>query len=194
VRLRLALAALVPVVVALGGMSTAQAAPTVGDTPVNHGSCVSEAPQHGAQGGRSGAARSTSSCTVPLRCVENEDTPGTVTRHSATNTVTVAGSGADSAGSDLTCATSIAVTTGDTVTFDYTGVDACGGGVPRVYVVIAGKYYNTHDDNPDCLPGTVSYSIPVSGTITEVGFVYDRQDTGSVTYSNTAIDGVPLNI
>ena len=191
-RHRLVLAALVPVVVALGGMSTASAAPWAG-TPTNHGQCVSESPQ----GSRSVTAKSKDSCTLPLRCEENEDTPNTVTRDSAKNTVTVAGSGAGSAGSNLACATNIAVSAGDTITFDYdvTGApDVCGGGVPRVYVVIGGTYYNTHDDNPGCLPGEVTYVIPVSGTVTEVGFVYDRGDSGSVTYSNTKIGGVALNI
>ena len=195
-RHRLVLAALVPAVVALGGMSAASAAPmsgTSGGTAANHGQCVSESPQ----GSRSVTARSKGSCTVPLRCEENEDTPNTVTRDSANNTVTVAGSGPGSAGSNLACATDIAVTAGDTVTFDYdvTGApDVCGGGVPRIYVLIAGTYYNTQDGNLGCLPGTVTYAIPVSGTITEVGFVYDRGDTASVTYSNTKIDGVALNI
>ena len=191
-RHRLALAALVPVVLALGGMGTAQAAPSAG-TAVNHGSCVSES----SQGARSAAARSTDSCTVPLRCEENEDTPGAVTRDSKNNAVTVAGSGPGSDGSNLACATNIQVSAGDTVTFDYdvTGApDVCGGGVPRVYVLIAGTYYNTHDGNVGCLPGTVTYSVPKSGTITEVAFIYDRGDAFSVTYSNTKIDGVTLNI
>jgi hypothetical protein len=34
----------------------------------------------------------------------------------------------------------------------------------------------------------------VTGTVTQVGFVYDRGDTGSVTYSDATIGGVTLNI
>ena len=56
-RHRLALAALVPVVVALGGMGTAQAAPTSGDKPTNHGQCVSSHSQTEGKGGRSAIAK-----------------------------------------------------------------------------------------------------------------------------------------
>jgi hypothetical protein len=34
----------------------------------------------------------------------------------------------------------------------------------------------------------------VSGTVTEIGFVYDRGDAGSVTYSKATVGGVTLNI
>ena len=201
-RKRLALLVLTPLVLTLGGPSTASAAPTSGAPANAHGQCVAESAKSGGAGGRSTIARKKGTCTPPLRCTETEAEPGTVTRNSRKNTVTVAGSGPGSAGSNLACATRIAVSTGDTVTFDYdiTGApDVCGGGVPRIYVLIDGKHYNTHDDdagvpNPDCLPGKVTYEIPVNGTITEVGFVYDRGDNFSVTYSNTKIDGVTLNI
>ncbi len=41
---------------------------------------------------------------------------------------------------------------------------------------------------------TVTYTIPVSGTVTRVGFVYDRGDFGSVTYGNAAVGNVVLDI
>ncbi len=41
---------------------------------------------------------------------------------------------------------------------------------------------------------TITYTFPVTGTVTEIGFVYDRGDNGSVTYSNATIGGVALNI
>jgi hypothetical protein len=133
-------------------------------------------------------------------CTENEDTPGTVTRNARENTVTITGSGPGSLGSALQCATDIRVTAGDTVSFSYElaeGTDPCGGGVPRLFVVIDGQYYNTFDGDPDCSEAngnTITYAVPVSGTVTEVGFVYDRGDFGSVTYSNATVGGVALNI
>jgi hypothetical protein len=208
VRQRFVLAALVPVVVALGGIGTASAAPTAGDTPVNHGQCVKESPQPTGKGGRSAAAKSKVPCTppTPLTCIENEDTPGTVTRDSANNTVTISGSGGTpeepSAGSSFECATDIAVTAGQTISFSYTlgaGTSPCGGGVPRVFVLFADgtTSENTVDIDPQCEnspPGTVTYTLANSGTITTVGFVYDRQDLGSVTYSNATVGGVTLDV
>jgi len=199
-RHRLVLAALVPAVVVLGGLTTAQAAPTSGAPSNAHGQCVSESPKGGGQGGRSAVARTKDTCTPPLVCTENEDTPGTVTRNSRENTVTITGSGPGSPGSALQCATGIRVTAGDTVSFSYElaeGTDPCGGGVPRLFVVLDGQYYNTFDGDPDCSEAngnTITYAVPVGGTVTEVGFVYDRGDVGSVTYSNATIDGVTLNI
>jgi hypothetical protein len=133
-------------------------------------------------------------------CTENEDTPGTVARNSRENTVTITGSGPGSLGSALQCATDIRVTAGDTVAFSYElaeGTAPCGGGVPRLFVVIGGQYYNTLDGEPDCSEAhgnTITYAVPVGGTVTEVGFVYDRGDAGSVTYSDATIGGVTLNI
>ena len=40
----------------------------------------------------------------------------------------------------------------------------------------------------------MTFTFPVTGTVSEVGFVYDRGDTGSVTYSNAVVDGVTLDI
>jgi hypothetical protein len=199
-RSRLALAALVPVVVALGGMSTASAAPSSGMTPANHGQCVKESPQPTGAGGRSATAKSKSSCTLPLSCVENEDIGDAVTRNEAENTVTIDATGEGVLGSSLQCAARIPVTAGDTITFEYElGEDtaACSGGVPRVYVVIGGTYYNTFDGDIDCseqVGDRITYTLPVSGTVTEIGFVYDRGDEGSVTYSKATIGGATLNI
>jgi hypothetical protein len=195
--------ALVPVVLAFGGASVAQAAPTSGAPANAHGQCISESPKPAGQGGRSAVAKEKGSCTPPLVCTENESPAGgdTVVRNSRENTVTVSGSGNPSPGSSLECATSIPVTGGvSTVRFTYAlgeGTDDCGGGVPRMFVVIGGKVYETINWDPECSQAagsTVTYTIPVSGTVTTVGFVYDRQDVGSVTYSNASVGGLELNI
>jgi hypothetical protein len=200
VRQRLVLAALAPVVIALGGIGTAHAAPTIGDTPVNHGQCVKESPQPAGAGGRSTTAKSKSSCTLPLSCVATEDTGDEVTLDSAENTVTIDATGEGDSGSALQCAARIPVTAGDTISFEYElGEDTaeCGGGVPRVYVLIGGTYYNTFDGDTDCsnqVGDKITYTLPVSGTVTEIGFVYDRGDAGSVTYSRATVGGAALNI
>ena len=137
---------------------------------------------------------------APLTCVEHEDGGDTVKLNSEADTVTITGSGPGSAGSSLECKTDIAVTAGDTATFTYqlgAGTNPCGGGVPRMYFLIGGIYYNTIDGDPECseaVGNTVTFTFPVTGTVTEVGFVYDRGDTGSVTYSNAVVDGVTLDI
>jgi hypothetical protein len=181
-------------------MSGAQAAPFSGAPSNAHGQCVSESAKAGGQGGRSAVARDKDTCTPPLQCTENEDAPGTVTRNSRNNTVTVTGSGPGSAGSNLACATNIEVTEGETLSFTYelgANTDPCGGGVPRMYVLVGTTYYNTIDGDPECSEAdgnTITYTIPVTGTVTEVGFVYDRGDEGSVTYSDATVGGVALNI
>jgi hypothetical protein len=194
---------LVPVVLALGGVSVAQAAPFSGAPANAHGQCVSESSNAAGQGGRSAVAKQKGSCTPPLVCTENESPGGgdTVIRNSRENTVTVSGSGNPSPGSSLECATGIPVTGGEsTVRFTYAlgeGTDDCGGGVPRMFVVIDGQVYDTITGDPECSEAvgtTVTYTIPVTGTVTTVGFVYDRQDFGSVTYSDATIGGVSLNI
>jgi hypothetical protein len=200
-RHRLVLAALVPVVVALGGVGTAQAAPSSGEKPANHGSCVSGSPQ----GGRSAVATDKNACSVPLVCRENEDDKHSVDRDRQEDTVTLTGSGPGSAGSALECRTSIPVEAGDTVSFSYelgAGTNACGGGVPRMFLVIEAAdgtttTENTIDSDPECAAqddGTVTYTIKGEGTVTQVGFVYDRGDFGSVTYSDATVGGVTLDI
>lgn len=195
-RRRLALTALVPVVLALGGMSAAQAAPFSGAPSNAHGQCVSESAKAGGQGGRSTVARDKGTCTPPLACTENND----VDRDSRTNTVTIAGSPA-TLGSSLECETDIEVTAGVSAvsfTFDFADENqTCGGGVPRLFVVIDEVYYNTNDGDPECTRAdgdTITYTIPVTGTVTQVGFVYDENDTRSVTYSDATVAGVTLNI
>ena len=196
---RLAVVAVFFLVAALGGLGTAQAKPDAGKA--NHGQCVSSSPQPDGKGGRSATAQEKGACTPELVCTENENTPGTVTRNSPENTVTISGSGPGSAGSSLECGTSIDVVAGEsTVTFTYelgAGTAPCGGGVPRIFIVIDGDYYNTIDGDPECSEAngnTVTYTIPVTGTVTQVGFVYDRGDTGSVTYSDATVGDVTLNI
>ena len=173
------------------GVAPAQAAPS----EPNHGQCVSSSPK----GSRSTTAKDKRACETPppapLTCTAN----GTATRDSAANTVTVTGQ-VGSAGSSLECQTSIAVTGGtSTVSFDYalTG-GTCGGGVPRLFVQIGSDHFNTFDSNTTCSDqgstGTISYVIPVSGTVTTVGFVYDRDDNGSVVYSNATVGGVVLDV
>ncbi len=208
-RYRFALAAAVPAAVLLGGLGTAHAVPTAGDTPANHGQCVSESAKPSGKGGRSAAAKPGGSCKVPpLPCVENEAVVppeaepvvlDTISRDSDANSVTISGA-PGTLGSSLECTTDLFVVEGTTLTFSYDlaeGTDPCGGGVPRVFVVIDGTAYNSFDGDTDCseaVDGTITYPIPVGGTITQVGFVYDRADEGSVTYSNTAIGGTQLDI
>lgn len=199
-RHRLALAALVPVVVALGGIGTAHAAPSSGAAPANHGTCVSESPQTG-PGGRATTAKDKNACPVPLVCRENEAGQNTVVRNRADDEVTIFGSGAGTAGSSLECRTSIPVVTGDTISFSYElgeDTDPCGGGVPRLFIQFEdGTYENTINSDPQCAAqddGTVEYTILGTGTVIQVGFVYDRGDTGSVTYSDAVVGDVTLNI
>jgi hypothetical protein len=176
------------------GTTAASAAPE--SAPANHGQCVSSSDKPTGDGGRSEIAKDKSGCPAPLTCTAT----GTVSLDSATNTVKVTGTGPNSAGSSLECTTSIAVTAGQQVTFNYLlgdGAAPCGGGVPRMFVQIDGTYYNTIDSNPECAgqaPGTVTYTIPVTGTVTSVGFVYDRGDFGSATYTNATVGGVVLDI
>jgi len=69
--------------------------------------------------------------------------------------------------------------------------------VPRLFVVIGGQYYNTFDGDPDCGEAhgnTITYALPVGGTVAAVGFVYDRGDVGSVTYRDATVAGVTLDI
>jgi hypothetical protein len=192
-RRRLVITAAIPLaIIGFGGMAPALAAP-----PANHGQCVSSTPKPDGSPGRSVVAKNKSACTVPaplpLKCVEY----GTVELDSATNEVTVTGSPA-TLGSSLTCVTNIDVVAGNTISFNYTlgeGTDPCGGGVPRMYAVIDGIGYNTFDDDPnECDDDTGSLVLPVGGTVTEVGFVYDRGDLGSVTYSNAKVGTVTLDI
>jgi hypothetical protein len=190
--------------VTLGGVGTAQAVPNARVAPAHHGPCVSASAQPGGTGGRSTVAKEKNTCgnsRPTLSCTENEDGDNTVIRNSAKDTVTITGSGSGSAGSALECTTDIPVTAGQAVSFAFTlgaGTAPCGGGVPRVFVVIGDAYYNTIDGDPQCehsgADGTVTYALPVTGTVTRVGCVYDRGDTGSVTYSNATVGGVPLNI
>jgi hypothetical protein len=198
-RHRIAFAALIPLAVALTGIGTAQAAPPTSG-PANHGQCVSESPRPDGPGGRSATAKSKSTCTLPLTCVENEGGEDTVVRDSRANTVTIAGSGPGSAGSSLECTTNIRVEAGDTVSFTYalgSNTVPCGGGVPRMFVIVDGDPYETINWDPECSQAngnTVTYTLPEGGTVTQVGFVYDRGDFGSITYSDATVGGVALNI
>jgi hypothetical protein len=160
----------------------------------NHGQCVSSSPKSTGAGGRSTIAKDKNACPAPLPCT----TFGKASFDSAANTVTATGTGPGSLGSSVSCTTSIAVTAGQSVSADYVfapGTDPCGGGVPRLYVVIDGVYYNTFDDNPNtCEATSTSVVLPVSGTVTEVGFVYDRGDFGTVTYSKAQVGGTAIDL
>jgi hypothetical protein len=193
-RRRLAITAAIPLaIIGFGGMAPALAAP-----PANHGQCVSSTPKPEGSPGRSVAAKNKNSCTTPVATPLKCTAVGEVTRNRAADTVMVTGTGLGSDGSALQCATDIAVAAGDTITFDYSlgeDTDPCGGGVPRLYALIDGTYYNTFDDDPNtCDDATGSLVLPVGGTVTEVGFVYDRGDFGSVTYSNAKVGTVTLDI
>jgi hypothetical protein len=185
-----------------GGLTVLAAAPSsAAPAASNHGQCVSQSPKPDGKGGRSAVAKDKDACqelATRLVCTENEAGADTVQLDSAADTVTIAGSGPGSAGSSLSCATNIVVAAGDTISASYTfapGTDPCGGGVPRLYAVIDGQYVNTFDDNPNTCESTVtSLTLTSGGTVTEVGFVYDRGDTGSVTYSGAQVGGQVLNI
>lgn len=179
-------------------VAPASAAPA--EPKANHGQCVSSSEQPSGKGGRSATAKDKQACETPppapLTCTTN----GTATRDSAANTVTVTGQ-VGTPGSSLECQTSIAVTGGtSTISFDYviSGAEGCGGGVPRLFVQIGSDYFNTFDSNTTCSgqgsSGTITYVIPVTGTVTTVGFVYDRNDNGSVVYSNATVGGVVLDV
>jgi hypothetical protein len=195
---RLAVIAVFFLVAALGGLGTAQAKPDAGKA--NHGQCVSSSAQPEGKGGRSEIAHEKGACTPQLACVENGD----VELDSARNEVAV--TDADPSGSSLQCEAEIAVQEGDLLTFDYVIENgSCGGGIPRIYIVIDGDFYNTFDTNPGrcgagedfgSTSGSVTYEIEATGTVTEIGFVSDRRDGeySTVIYSNAQIDGVTLNI
>jgi hypothetical protein len=196
-RRRLVFTAVIPLaVVGFGGVGSASAAPPAPTT--NHGQCVSSTPTPSGSPGRSVVAKNKKGCTTPVRRPLVCEVIGTVERDRGANEVTVTGTGPGSDGSALQCTTDIDVSAGDTISFDYTfgeNTDPCGGGVPRLYAVIDGKYFNTFDDNPnECEATTGSFTLPVTGTVTEVGFVYDRGDFGSVTYSNAKVGSVVLDI
>ena len=198
---RLALCCVVPLaVLGLGVAGPAQAKPS---PETNHGQCVSSSPAPDGKGGRSATAKDKDACTppAPLNCIENDtsaDGVDNVHRNSAANSVQISGSGPGSLGASLQCETNIVVQAGDIISVDYVfgmGTPPCGGGVPRMYVVIGGVAYNTFDDNPNsCEATSSSLVLPVGGTVTEVGLVYDRGDTGTVVYSNATVDGVVLDI
>ena len=187
---------------------TAQADSHTESEPKNHGQCVRNSPKPDGKGGRSDVARSqecrdakpdpepepeTIDCTD---AVEN----GIVDVDESADTATITGEGPGSDGSSLECFTSYEVTAGEEIVFDYafgSSTDPCGGGVPRVFVRINGTYYNTFDGDTDCSESdgdTITYTIPVTGTVTETGLVYDRGDSGSITYSDISIAGMDLDL
>ena len=84
-----------------------------------------------------------------------------------TDTVTVRGD-TSTGGNNYSCYTDIAVTAGDTVTFDFLGT--CGGGTPRVYLQFDGGASageNTFDT------GTCTRNA--DGT-TGIGHLHDREE------------------
>ena len=198
-RQRLVLAALVPVVVALGGIGTAHAAPYSGAPANAHGQCVSESPHAAGKGGRSATATSKGSCTPPLRCEEKEGGDNTVVRNSAANAVTITGT--NGLGSSLECQTDISVVAGQKVTVSSTvsGGAVCGAGSPRLFVGFEDAALtdeNTFDGNPgQCGEnGTVTYTVKATGTVNEVYFVYDNSAGGTVTFSNAKVGDLTLYI
>jgi hypothetical protein len=113
-----------------------------------------------------------------------------------TDTVTVKGD-TSTLGNNYACYTNIPVLAGDTVTFDFIGT--CGGGTPRVYLQFddgAAAGENTFDSGTCTMTsasgGTATYAIMKDGTITAFALIYDRDNDGSVTYSNLVIAGTPI--
>ena len=87
--------------------------------------------------------------------------------------------------------------TGDIISFEYTLLDGaqCVAGAPRMFVIIGGTVTNSFDGNPaNCGDGTqeVVFTVPAGGTITDVGFVYDNDNPGTVYITDVLVDGLPV--
>ena len=203
-RRRLALAALVPAVVALGGLGTAQAVPNSGTAPANHGQCVSKSAQPSGPGGRSAVAKEKNACgdsRPTLSCTENEDGGNTVIRNSAEDTVTITGSGPGSAGSvPGVCDRHPGRGGPDGELLLHA---RAGHGPLRRRRTASLRGRRRHDLQHHRRRPAVRrirsarhghVHLPATGTVTRVGFVYDRGDTGSVTYSDATVGGVALNL
>jgi hypothetical protein len=100
----------------------------------------------------------------------------------------------------------MAIETGDLITFEYMlGADvACGGGQPRVFIMVNGVIYNTFDLNPNqCgtdanndgwFTVTYTYTGP-SGDITAAGIVVDNpSDRGVIMVRNLTIGGEAVDL
>ncbi len=98
-----------------------------------------------------------------------------------------------------------AVQAGDVVSFNVDfGDDAfCVAGAPRVFVEVAGTFYNSFDQVIPCAggsapgagnntDGTITFTVPVNGRIGQAGIVWDNGNTGTVTITNLTIDGDPI--
>lgn len=81
-----------------------------------------------------------------------------------------------------------------TISFHYELSDGavCGGGAPRVFVMVAGVNTNSWDqliggDTQCGEDGDVSFTIATPGTIKEAGVVYDNGTAGTVVVSDLRI-------
>ncbi|MEU4680744.1 LPXTG cell wall anchor domain-containing protein [Micromonospora sp. NPDC023737] len=88
------------------------------------------------------------------------------------------------------------VEAGDEVSFSIELSDGavCGGGAPRVFVVVDGSNTNSWDANiaagTQCgEEGVISFTVPAAGTIGQAGVVYDNSTDGTVVVSNLRIAG-----
>ncbi len=65
-----------------------------------------------------------------------------------------------------------------------------------MFVTIAGITTNSFDGNlAQCGDGNsqeVVFTVPAAGTITDVGFVYDNNNPGTVYVTDVLVDGLPV--
>ena len=88
-----------------------------------------------------------------------------------------------------------------TVEFTYELADGAtyGGGSPRVFLEVDGRFYNTFDAEPedagvanDDGSFTKTWTIPVNGRVGNAGVVQDS-GVGSITVTNLVISGQPIS-
>ena len=92
------------------------------------------------------------------------------------------------------------VQAGDMISFEFSLKDGadCNGGAPRMFVTIDGTTTNSWDQNIDAgeqcgePTGEVVFTAPGGGTITDVGFVYDNGNPGTVYITDVLVDGLPV--
>jgi len=175
----------------------------------NRGQCVRDSEKPDGKGGRSEAAKA---CREAMPSPEPEPETidctdaekggdGNVVVNSETDEVTISGGGEGTPGSSLECnPDDFEVVAGDKIVFTYErgeNTPACGGGVPRIFVILEGTEYNTINGDPECTQAdgsTITYELPASGTVSWIGIVYDRGDFGSITYSDISIADMAVDL
>lgn len=128
--------------------------------------------------------------------------PGATIVNDTTASLTIADGGATSIETNNL---NVPVQAGDVISFhiELQNGATCTAGAPRMFVEIAGTFYNSYDDQTGCAgdtapsgtntqDGTVTFTVPVNGRIGQAGFVYDNGIAGTVVFSNVTIDGNPV--